>query len=119
MFIIVLRCPIGDAPPWVEQAWIGMRLPVVEQQRRPGPAFGLFPKTDSLAVRLRRFVFALIFGVTGYVVDAKVAVLLMEGVDPPAAEWLRANWSEWLDAEHGLFFDRESCRSISSDALIA
>jgi hypothetical protein len=109
MFVRIKRRPIGEAPEWVRDAWIGLRLPVVKPRQAKWRTVGVVTGPRSI---LSQFV-ALACGrtdrIAGYNVDAKTAVDLLEVANPEAAEWWRTNARNLLNGRRRFVFDQEAC----------
>lgn len=112
----IVRRPIGEAPDWVRDAWIGSDLPLALSRERRWLAFGVLtmPKT-----RLRQG-WALLTGrgvkLSGYLVNASAAVEILEDVRPDAAAWWREHTPEMLDGKGRFVFDTDACARVSPTA---
>ena len=105
MQIRIVRRPIGPAPAWVKDAWIGMSLPlaVADEQATRGYAMLTLPRT-----RLGHL-WAVLRGksirMNGYYVNAALAVELLDTIRPDAAKWWRDNAADLLDGINLFIFD--------------
>jgi len=90
-FLLVTEVPPGEAPQWVREKWVGLKLPLAQRSSRPirrmtaGVITG--PRTVFAALR------ALLTGnwsrSEGYWVDARAALAVLESAHPDAASWWR------------------------------
>ena len=104
---IVAR-PIGEAPEWVRDAWIGLTVPLLCPGPRTLRSVGVLSE-DSFLRRLVGWLAGRPAIVNGYVVNAKIAVDLLEGHAPQAAAWWRANTGHLLDGSRNFLFDTQCC----------
>ena len=98
--ILVTSTPSGEAPDWVREAWVGLKLPL---SRIPEEEYGLTVGPFS-----RRPVPE---EQDGYRVDSDAAVDALRGSQPNAAEW-------WITRGYGLpgsifVFGRQFCEPVS------
>jgi hypothetical protein len=109
MHITITRRPIGEAPEWVRDAWIGLRLPTSQPAERHWRGVGVLTGPTK-ALQLW---WALLRGrtipVTGYLVDSKIAVELLGEKNAAAAQWWRENTSELIASRRGFIFDADAC----------
>ncbi len=99
--IYIVRIPYGEAPEHVRQAWVGLELPVVADQKRP-------TMLEAAGVRTGREQES----VFGYAVEGKAAIQLLEGQDPAAAAWWRENVPEVVTSEFRFGFAAGDCRRV-------
>ena len=108
--IRIVRRPIGEAPDWVRDAWIGVELPLV---RRSRPREILTVGVLSAPQSVLKQIFWLIRGngqrISGYAVDAGEAVDQLALSNPPAAAWWRENARHSLREGVGFVFDADAC----------
>jgi hypothetical protein len=113
----IVRTPGGEAPEWVRQAWIGLRLPLVDAQPTTFRGAGVLTGPVSI---LGYFV-ALLRGrtavMTGYLVNAKVAVDLLAAQNRAAADWWQTGAARLLDGRQNFGFDVEACRVVTPTEL--
>jgi hypothetical protein len=108
MVRIVAR-PIGEAPEWVRDAWIGLQIPLLCSGQRTFRSVGVLSDSDSFLRRLVGWLAGRPAIVSGYVVNARTAVDLLEAHAPQAAAWWRANTSHLLDGSRNFLFDTACC----------
>jgi hypothetical protein len=109
MQVRVISRPDGEAPEWVRNAWIGLSLPLVVDRQRTWRGLGVL--TGPTNILLQRWALMRGRGValTGYLVNAKVAVDLLETSSPQAAAWWRANTPKLLDKGRCFVFQATAC----------
>jgi hypothetical protein len=91
-YLYVTSVPAGEAPLWVREKWVGLKLPLA------GPlSVGTFRGSGVLSGprgRVSSF-FAMLIGqlrlTEGYIVDTIAAVQVLELAHPEAASWWREN----------------------------
>lgn len=108
--IRIVQAPIGEAPQWVREAWVGLDLPVTT--RRPFGRWiglGVLSSPRTMAGRLWAVLTGRTIRVTGYRVIAREAVALLEDHRPEAAQWWRDNAAHLLGGRQAFVFDSEAC----------
>lgn len=108
--IRIVRAPIGEAPQWVREAWVGLDLPFMT--RRPFGrwlGFGVLSGPTTIMGALWAIVTGRTIRVTGYRVNAAEAVALLEGHSPEAARWWREKTPHLLGARQAFVFDSDAC----------
>lgn len=109
MQITIVRRPIGEAPDWVKDAWIGLSLPVAIPEQRTLSTVGVLSRPKT---RLH-FWWAALRGrtekVTGFIVDARRAITLLSAVRPDAADWWVENAPYFAAGEEMFIFDAACC----------
>jgi hypothetical protein len=100
---------MGEAPEWVRDAWIGLRLPLADCQKRNWIGFGVISGPRTLIPQLWARLVGRTIRVTGYLVDAETAVELLTQENPAAASWWRQNVPHLLEPGGGFVFDEEAC----------
>ena len=110
--IRIVSAPIGEAPLWVREAWIGCELPLRDPREQTVPTVGVLSGPRScigwiVAKWARRIVRE-----TGYVVDSAVAVKLLSARRLDAADWWHkhCHWAEHAGRE--FLFDTPACEPI-------
>ena len=114
-YIIVVRRPIGDAPEWVKDAWIGVRLPVAKTQATSHAGFSVTKGPHTLIPRLWSILRKKSDYYSGYVVHAKTSVEILSETRPDAANWWRTNVHNCLQGFNCFLFDEESCEIFIDD----
>ena len=109
MLIEIVNRPTGEAPDWVRDAWIGLHIPLKEENTITAETFnaGNAPRTQL------GFVIARLMGrselKTGYVVSSKTAVEILAASHIKAAEWWVDNVPNILNPEMILIFNEQAC----------
>ena len=111
MHVTINRRPIGEAPEWVRDAWIGLSLPVVEPRQRNLPTLGVLTGPHSVLKQLWAMCMGRTKRMAGYIVDAKTAVDILENANPAAAEWWKCHAPTLLDGKRRFVFDVEATSS--------
>jgi hypothetical protein len=109
LYLYVTSVPEGEAPLWVREKWVGLKLPLT------GPlSVGTFRGSGVLSgpQSLAAFCVALFRkGLPpkreGYIVNALDAVKILEVTHPEAAAWWRANVSHLMRPSRRFLFQRE------------
>jgi hypothetical protein len=108
LYLNVISVPSGEAPLWVREKWVGLRLPLsgrlsVGTFRGSGVLSGPRSPISSLLAlitgRVRR--------ADGYIVDALTAVQTLEAAHPEAAAWWKENTPHLMRADSRLLFQKE------------
>lgn len=117
MRIKIVRRPIGEAPEWVRDAWIGVTFPTAQDSAKNWKGFGVLSMPSSALLRVWKMVTGRTTRVTGFIVNAQTAVDLLAVTRPAAAEWWRNNAPELLDGKQRLVFDAEACEVLEGPQL--
>jgi hypothetical protein len=112
--IRIVQPPIGEAPSWVRQAWVGLDLPVVRNARSgaylgfdvlSGPKSPLGGLWGLLRGKARR--------ITGYPVYAASAVDVLAVSNPDAAVWWRENAPHLLRPGRIFLCNEDACSPLT------
>jgi hypothetical protein len=110
----IIKAPIGEAPLWVREAWIGCELPLRDPRERTIDTVGVLSIPRSFFGRIAALWTQRTVKETGYLVDAALAVDRLSAARPDAADWWRAN-CRWVGKERRAFlFDTPACEPIYS-----
>jgi len=91
----IVAVPPGEAPLWVREKRVGLELPLAQSSARPltnraaGVLSGSGPR--SIFAALARCFTVGLNRERGFVVEASVAIQILEGTAPEAATWWRPN----------------------------
>ena len=108
LFLYVTSVPAGEAPSWVREKWVGLKLPLT------GPlSVGVFrgsgvltgprnPLSSILALIARQLP-----RTEGYIVDALTAVRILESAHPEAAAWWKANAAHLIRPDRRFVFQKD------------
>jgi len=110
MHVTIISRPSGEAPEWVRDAWIGLRLPLAYPRSRNWRGIGVLTGPRGFF----RQVLALIRGRTirmpGYLIRSKVAIEILGRANPAAADWWHENAPQFLTEWNKFIFDEPACR---------
>lgn len=105
----IIRTPIGEAPEWVREAWVGLELPLVELDEISVETGGVLtgPRTPLAYwwARLR----GKTHRTTGYVVLSARAIELLARTRPDAADWWRTHAPRFCEPCEEFIFDSAAC----------
>jgi len=106
--IRIISPPVGEAPSWVREAWVGLEIPVVGSVRSfAWPTHGVTSGPKSLVAKIWACLSGNFQRIDGYRVRAQEAVDILEASRPDAADWWRENASHLLGGS--LVFDKAAC----------
>ena len=108
----IVRAPIGEAPLWVREAWIGCELPLRDPRERTIPTVGVLSWPRSLLGWILAKWKGRIVVETGYLVDAAIAVDRLSALRPDAADWWRAHCAWALEKKRTFLFDTPACEPM-------
>ncbi len=105
----IVRTPMGEAPDWVREAWIGLELPLAHLEEVAVRTTGVLtgPRTwlgywwGRLTGRFEI--------VSGYVVKADRAIDLLSQSRPDAAAWWRGYAPAFCEPGAEFVFDAAAC----------
>lgn len=109
MHIEIVRRPLGEAPEWVRDAWIGVSLPLAVSGKKSWQTFGVLEAPKGFFASLWMIVSGQTEQVDGYMVVAKEAVDILGIHNPDAADWWRENTPALLDGKQMFIFDAPCC----------
>ncbi len=105
----IIRAPIGEAPEWVREAWVGLELPLAHLEEvtvetggvLTGPRSSLGYWWAKLTGRLEV--------VSGYVVRSDRAIDLLGRSRPDAAAWWQTHAPKFCEPGAEFIFDAPAC----------
>jgi hypothetical protein len=109
MNIKIVQRPIGEAPDWVRDAWIGLSLPLASKRERDWRSLGVLTGPHSWLSQIWAIFSGKTFVVTGYLVNAKAAVDQLGDHHPSAAAWWREHTPRMLTGRRYFAFDAAAC----------
>jgi hypothetical protein len=109
MTIKIVTRPIGEAPDWVRDAWIGLSLPLAIDRQRTWRGLGVTSGPTNAVLQLWALALGRSVKLSGYVVNAKEAVDRLDAVAPNAASWWREHTPKLLDGKRCFVFDADAC----------
>ncbi len=106
--------PAGEAPLWVREKWVGLRLPVVLREAKPVRALtaGVLTGPRSVLAALGRLLLGRYRTQRGYAVEVLTAISALEQVSPDAARWWRENTPYLLKPKRCFLFEEKACRVV-------
>jgi hypothetical protein len=107
--IRIISTPSGDAPLWVRERWVGLKLPIVGSNRRRSLGVSVNVKPTVLH-HLWAVLHQRTQTITGYQVEVQRAVDILGTASPEAAEWWRQNCPDLLRTYHLFVFHTEVCQ---------
>ena len=109
MEIAIVRRPEGEAPDWVRDAWIGLRLPTSRPTQTTTVGFGVVTGPINTLRQCWEQLRGRSLRVSGYAVRASTAVNRLSAHHPEAAQWWRDNASKLIALNRNLIFNAEAC----------
>lgn len=109
MNIKIVRRPVGEAPEWVRDEWIGLSLPLALKRERDWRGLGVLTGPHHWLSQVWALLSGNNFKVTGYAVNAKIAVDLLADCNPHAAAWWREHTPQMLNGRRYFVFDSAAC----------
>ena len=109
LYLYVTSVPLGEAPLWVREKWVGLKLPLTGRMSvgtfrvggvLTGPRGLVSASLALLSGRLRRR--------EGYLVNAVEAIQILETTQPEAAAWWRENASHFMRPNRRFLFEKKS-----------
>jgi len=110
MKVEITSRPLGEAPEWVRDQWIGLVLPTQDRAPRRIRGYGVLSAPRSVVTDILRQCLGRVERHEGYVVPAAEAIAILETRSPEAAAWWRTNTPHLLKRGRGLLFDSGCCR---------
>jgi hypothetical protein len=110
MFVRIVGRPNGEAPEWVRDAWIGLRLPLAHQRKRNWIGLGVLTGPHHFLGRLWAVLRGRTIRTSGWLVNAKIAVDLLAETNSTAASWWHENVPTMLDGRRNFAFDEDACQ---------
>ena len=108
----IVRAPIGEAPAWVREAWVGLELPVVSARKLTASTFGALTGPTTLLASIWALASGKATKVSGYAVRSAEAIQLLSGSNPDAAAWWRENAPVFVEGRRIFLFDTPACQLI-------
>ena len=112
-----MRVPPGEAPFWVRDKWVGLELPLADDDQGPRVAY----TSGVLSGPRNRFI-ALLWGLmgrlqrkSGFSVYVSEALAALEKTAPDAASWWRENVPRLQGRKRKFMFHPSACEFIGAD----
>ena len=89
LYLHVNFVPPGEAPAWVRERWVGLRLPLAQSSAKPTTTLtsGVLTGPRSYFAKLLALWTGRFHVSEGYLVDAPAALDALESASPEAAAW--------------------------------
>ena len=110
MQVTIIGRPDGEAPDWVRDAWIGLRLPLSHPEKRIWRSTGVLTGPRGYLGGLLAMIRGRTDRVPGYLVDARAAIEILARTNPAAAAWWREHAQHLLGEGSDFVFEQEVCR---------
>jgi hypothetical protein len=108
----IIARPEGEAPEWVRDAWIGVRVPLVRREILRTGGFGVVTGPKTWLGQMLGCLTGQAFPATGYLVDAAQAVEMLAWTRPDAATWWRENGGGLIRPGRSFVFDAPACELV-------
>jgi hypothetical protein len=113
-YIRIVTIPPGEAPLWVREKWVGLELPIADDDAAPHEAYisGVLsgPRNRFFAFVWR--LFGRLDRQSGYPVYVNEALDILEKSAPDAAAWWRENTSRLQHQGRKFLFRSSSCELL-------
>jgi hypothetical protein len=108
LFLRVTFVPPGEAPVWVREKWVGLKLPLAQKSPKPRhhATAGVLSGPRSFSGALRALISGRLSRTEGYMVDAPAALSILELVHPEAATWWRTNTPHLFGPRRRMLFQK-------------
>jgi hypothetical protein len=115
--IRIVKPPVGPAPSWVRDAWVGLELPVVRGGRcKTYPTAPTLNDSRTFFGGLSLWLRGKTNPMKGYPVYAGPAVDVLAVSKPKAADWWRENAPRLLGRWQMFVFNEEACSLITESS---
>ena len=109
MNVRVVRMPLGDAPEWVREAWVGLSLPITGVGPRRWRAITAAGGPATIMDYVRARLTGRTTVIVGYEVNGKIAIERLGGLNAAAAAWWLEQSPAWAAGTVSFLFDTNSC----------
>jgi hypothetical protein len=114
--IRIVAVPMGEAPRWVREKWVGLELPLLVGSAHNVHTFGVLSGPRGFFSALWRLVTGHSTRRRGYAVEVDAAMSVLERAHPDAAAWWRTNAPHLFTRGRFFLFREEECRPIDDMA---
>src|SRR5688500_2403497 len=113
--IQITAVPPGEAPLWVREKWVGLRLPLLQRPSTPlvFHTFGVLTGPKTFLGALFAFFRGQLKRESGYCVNVRVAVDALASHSPEAAAWWRENTPHMFKATRFFIFGPDVAVAVS------
>jgi hypothetical protein len=108
LLLRVTFVPPGEAPAWVREKWVGLKLPLAQPSSlsRPRLGAGVLTGPRGFLAVLVGLVSGRYHYTDGYAVDAPGALAVLEAAHPEAAAWWKKNVPQLTRPGRKLLFQK-------------
>src|SRR5262245_51454079 len=100
----ITAVPAGEAPLWVREKWVGVTLPLAHPSPRHFRIFGVLSGPRTWIGIIGAWLAGKLQQQTGYAVESRVAIELLEMSSPEAAAWWKENTPHFLQPRRYFVF---------------
>jgi hypothetical protein len=110
--------PPGEAPAWVREKWVGLRLPLAQNSADPTTKLtaGVLTGPRGFFAALKAFYTGRLDVTEGYTVDAPGALDALESAHPEAAVWWKEHRADLFRPGRRFMFQKASGHVVESTA---
>ena len=112
--IRIIAVPPGEAPLWVREKWVGLKLPTLGRNAVQARSVGVLSAPKSFLAYLAAVFRGQTQVTTGYIVRAAEAVRILEAASPEAAKWWRENTPTILEHQRLFIFNKDVCEPVNA-----
>lgn len=110
--IRIVQAPIGEAPLWVREAWVGLEIPALTEKPQRYRTSGVLTCPRTWLGAWWFYLFGARTFVEGYLVDSSEAIELLGFRQPLAAQWWRQNAAAFARPGSRFIFDSPACEKV-------
>jgi len=116
-FVEIVSPPDGEAPLWVREQWVGLRLPIAIREAEPLRirTFGVLTAPRTAIGRFLAVLRGKTASETGFVVPVIAAMELLGQSSPEAARWWREHAAHLVRSDRYFLFDEKCGRACQND----
>ena len=115
----IIGRPVGSAPDWVRDAWIGLSLPTLLPKPRVWRSLTVEQASAGRFRQLGQILRGRTQRLSGFAVPARAAVDILAQSRPDAAEWWRSNHTQFLARRSYMLFDTDACEPLGGNIMIS
>lgn len=115
-YIRIVSTPPGEAPLWVREKWVGLAFPLAGGDRGSRETY-----TSGVLTGPRNRLIAIWWGLlgrlprkSGYAVDVREALGILDHTAPEAASWWRENAPRLLAPGRKFLFQLSACEMVDA-----
>jgi hypothetical protein len=112
--IRIVKRPDGEAPEWIRDAWIGVEMPVLNEQPLDMIGYGILSGPRGWLGAMWQRLIGKGLHYHGFCVSGPEALVGLEQKQPEAALWWRENCPHLVQSEMGFLFRASECELLPS-----